>query len=238
MHPHIRSLLAERLHAVRERIDAACRRAVRAPDSVTLVAVTKSVSSDVAQMLRDLGVPDLGESRPQELWKKAAAIQRPVRWHLVGHLQRNKIDRTISLVTLIHSVDSLRLLEALEQEAAKQHLHLRVLLEVNASREEAKHGFNPAEMPKLAKEFARFSHLEIAGLMTMAAMSEDPEEARPAFAEMRRLRDQVRDVIGDHGILPELSMGMTHDYEVAIEEGATLVRIGSALFDGLPEPAA
>jgi hypothetical protein len=204
---------------------------------VTLVAVTKTVDAGMAALLADMGIRDLGESRPQELWKKAAAAPASVRWHLVGHLQRNKIERTLPLVKMIHSVDSVRLLEALEQECAKQELRPRVLLEVNVSREEAKHGFRPEEMPALAKTFERYPHLDIAGFMSMAALAGNPEEARPTFAALRRWRDRLRQLLGQPNALPELSMGMTNDFEIAIEEGATLVRIGSALFEGLSEAA-
>ncbi|HLW66822.1 MAG TPA: YggS family pyridoxal phosphate-dependent enzyme [Gemmataceae bacterium] len=230
-----RTLLAQRLHDVRERIAAACRRAGRSPHEVTLVAVTKTVDSKIAQLLPELGIFDLGESRPQELWKKAAELPNTVRWHLVGHLQRNKIERTLPLAKWIHSVDSARLVEALEQECRKHQVHARVLLEVNASHEEAKQGFEPRQVPEIAKILSKYPHIEISGLMTMAALSDDPELARPTFAELRHLRHQLRELLGQPNALPELSMGMTNDFEVAIEEGATLVRIGSALFEGLPE---
>ena len=235
MRPDARTLLTQRLRDVHQRIAAACRRVGRSPEEVTLVAITKTVNVEVASLLPELGISDLGESRPQELWKKAALLPNSVRWHLVGHLQRNKIEATLPLVKLIHSVDSVRLLEGLEQECAKRQLHVRVLLEVNASREEAKHGFKPEEGPALAQSFSDYQHLEVAGLMTMAAMSDNSEDSRPTFAALRRLRDQLRQLLGQPNALPELSMGMTNDFEVAIEEGATLVRIGSALFEGLPE---
>ena len=137
-----RSLLKDRLQAVEERIRAACRRANRAREEVTLVAVTKYVGCEIAALLPEFGVLDLGESRPQELWRKAAALPKDVRWHLVGHLQRNKIEKTLPLVHLIHSVDSVRLLKALYEEAEKQDRHVDVLLEFNLSREPAKHGFD------------------------------------------------------------------------------------------------
>jgi pyridoxal phosphate enzyme (YggS family) len=229
----IKKLLQERIHAVEERIAAACRRANRVRSEVTLVAVTKTVGTEVAALLPELGINEMGESRPQELWKKTALLPKSVRWHLVGHLQRNKIERTLSLAVLFHSVDSLRLLEALDLEAGKQQLRPRILLEINASHEEAKQGFELQEAPKLAEALSNFPHLDIAGLMTMAALSADPETARPTFRALRQLRDTLRTTIGQPGALPELSMGMTHDFEVAIEEGATLVRIGTALFEGL-----
>src|SRR5262245_11856843 len=144
--------LLGRLTSVRERIAAACGRAGRSPDEVTLVAVTKTVPVELARAVSDCGEHHLGENRPQELWRKAAAIDRAVRWHLIGHLQRNKVERTLSLVHLIHSVDSLRLLTAIEEEAARQSRAVDVLLEVNASREASKHGFAPDEVAALAPQ--------------------------------------------------------------------------------------
>jgi PLP dependent protein len=229
-----RAVLAERLNAIEQRLGAACRRAGRQRGEVTLVAVTKSATVEAAALLPGLGVPDLGESRPQELWRKAAALPDSVRWHLIGHLQRNKVERTLPLVRLIHSVDSLRLLAALEQEAATRRQTLPVLLEVNASREAGKHGFAPEEVPGLAPHLAALGHVRVVGLMTMAALAEDPERARPTFAALRRLRDHLRAALGPGQPLEHLSMGMSNDFEVAVEEGATLVRLGSALFEGLP----
>jgi pyridoxal phosphate enzyme (YggS family) len=229
------AILTEHWNAVQARIAAACARAGRPRDAVTLVAVTKTVSPEVAALLCDvLGHVDLGESRPQELWRKAAALPDSVRWHLVGHLQRNKIQRTLPLVHLIHSADSLRLLQALDEELAKRAPRVPVLLEVNVSREPNKHGFAPDELFGLVGNLAPLRQIEVRGLMTMAAYHEDPEHSRPTFRELRRLRDALRGIVGD-GALNELSMGMTNDFEVAIEEGATLIRIGTALFEGLGE---
>jgi pyridoxal phosphate enzyme (YggS family) len=227
------SALAGRLQKVEERLGAACRRAGRDRAEVTLVAVTKTVPPEVAAELVLLGVTHLGESRPQELWRKAAALAPTVRWHLIGHLQRNKIEKTLPLVTLIHSVDSLRLLAALEQEAARLGRTVPVLLEVNASGEASKHGFAPAEVPGLAVHLAGLRHLQVRGLMTMAAPLDDPEACRPTFAALRGLRDRLRGELGPPHALEHLSMGMSNDFEVAVEEGATLVRLGSVLFEGL-----
>jgi PLP dependent protein len=223
-----RRRLAERLQSVRERIAAAGRRAGRDPAGVTLVAVTKSVGPEVAALLPELGVSDLGESRPQELWRKAAALPAGVRWHLVGHLQRNKIDKTRPLVALVHSVDSVRLLRALADDSRP----VDVLLEVNAGREPQKGGFAPEEVPALRGEVgAARPGVRVCGLMTMAALEGDPERCRPTFRGLRHLRDRLRAEWG--APLDWLSMGMTNDFEVAVEEGATHVRVGSALFEGL-----
>ncbi len=234
----IHSLLTSRLQALEERLQGACRRAGRARGDVTLVAVTKTVPAAVAALLPALGVLNLGENRPQELWRKAAPLAGAagsdrIRWHLIGHLQRNKIERTLPLVQLIHSVDSLRVLSALDEEAARRGQPVAVLLEVNASREPNKHGFTPEELPEVIPQLAALQHVQVQGLMTMAAYEEDPHLCRPTFAAVRELRDRLRGELGPPHRLEQLSMGMTNDFEVAIEEGATLVRIGTALFEGL-----
>ncbi|MBN9523022.1 YggS family pyridoxal phosphate-dependent enzyme [bacterium] len=220
----LRPVLADRL------ADAA-RRAGRDPNDITLVAVTKTVTPAVAAVVAGLGTLDLGESRPQELWKKAAAVPT-ARWHLIGHLQRNKLDRTVPLVSLAHSVDSERLLDALDAFGRARGTPVPVLLEVNCSREAAKGGLRPEDVPALGDTLASRAGVAVRGLMTMAAYSDDPETARPAFAELRRLRDRLRAATGLP--LPDLSMGMSGDFEVGVEEGATLVRVGSTLFEGLP----
>jgi pyridoxal phosphate enzyme (YggS family) len=233
--PQLRTLLSDRLAAVEERLRAACRRAGRDRAEVTLVAVTKTVSAAVAAVLPELGVMHLGESRPQELWHKAALLPGTIHWHLVGHLQRNKIERTLPLVELIHSVDSMRLLAALEEEAAKRQQPIAVLLEVNASGEASKHGFTPEELPGLVPQLAGLRHVHVHGLMTMAAFEADPLRCRPTFRTLRELRERLRGELGAPHRLQQLSMGMTNDFEVAIEEGATLVRLGTALVEGLPQ---
>jgi pyridoxal phosphate enzyme (YggS family) len=181
-------------------------------------------------MLPELGVRDLGESRPQELWKKQAAIPA-ARWHLIGHLQRNKIDKTIPLVSLTHSVDSERLLAALHEFGTKRGEPVPVLLEVNCSREEAKGGFRPEDLTAVGDRAVSLAGVRLEGQMTMAALYDDPEWSRPTFAELRELRDQLRRRTGLP--LTHLSMGMSNDFEIAVEEGATLVRVGTTLFAGL-----
>jgi pyridoxal phosphate enzyme (YggS family) len=227
---NVRTVLAERIAIVRDRIKEACTRAGRAPGDVTLVGVTKSVSCEIAAIAFELGLHDLGESRPQELWKKAAAVPA-ARFHLIGHLQRNKLVRTIPLVSLVHSVDSERLLDSLDAFGRLRGMPVPILLEVNCSREAAKSGFPPEALPSISDRASSLSGVLIRGLMTMAAYSEDPESARPTFVELRLLRDSLRTRTGLE--LPELSMGMSGDYEIGVEEGATLVRIGSTLFEGL-----
>jgi pyridoxal phosphate enzyme (YggS family) len=160
-------------------------------------------------------------------------LPQTVRWHLIGHLQRNKIEHTLPLVRCIHSVDSLRLLTALDEAAGPTAPE--VLLEVNASREANKHGFTPEEVVGLAPAMQSVRHLPVVGLMTMAAYEADPESCRPTFALLRDLRDRLRRALALPDALPHLSMGMSNDFEVAVEEGATMVRLGSVLFEGLTE---
>ena len=222
----IRSRLRDRLQAVEQRIAAACARAGRNSAEVKLIAVTKTVGVRVARLLPELGVVDLGESRPQELWKKAADLKGlPIRWHMIGHLQRNKIKPTIDFTAMIHSVDSVRLLDELNKQFTKGFAQ-PLLLEVNASREANKHGFAPEEVAKVVATLPSYPHVRFQGLMTMAAYDENPENARSTFRQVRELRDQLA--------LKQLSMGMSNDFEVAIEEGATMIRLGTTLFEGLP----
>jgi hypothetical protein len=223
-------ILRSNLQDVEQRIVAACRRAGRSRDEVTLVSVTKYVSPEICRRLLELGVTNLGESRPQELWRKAQAVPE-ARWHLVGHLQRNKVEKTLPVVSMIHSVDSVRLLDAIEAEAGKADRACTVLIEFNLSGEPAKHGFAPADWGCLPPAIARCRHVRVVGLMTMAALESDAVAARATFAELRQLREQLQPHVPFS--LSHLSMGMTNDFEVAIEEGATIVRIGSALFRGL-----
>jgi pyridoxal phosphate enzyme (YggS family) len=219
--------LAERLALIEERILAACEQAGRTRASVQLVAVSKTVTAEIVQEAMALGLTEFGENRPQELWRKAEAVPG-AHWHVIGHLQRNKLDRTLPLVTLIHSVDSLRLLEAINAWGRDHQRRVPILLEVNCSREEQKGGFAPEALPTLTDQILACEALDWQGLMTMAAYTAEPEDARSTFADLRVLRDTMRRLTGLP--LPHLSMGMSNDFEVAIEEGSTFVRIGTALF--------
>ena len=226
----LKAALSTRLKEVHGRIATACQKSKRNPDEVTLIAVTKTVSNRVVAAMHELGVNDFGENRPQELWKKAAALPS-ARWHLIGHLQRNKIDKTVPLAVLNHSVDSERLLLAMNEFGTKVGKPCPVLLEFNCSREDAKSGFDPEQLSNLGDLLPSLPGVRVKGLMTMAAYHDDPEHSRPAFAELRSLRDRLRIQTGLP--LPWLSMGMSNDFEVAIKEGATHVRIGTTLFHGL-----
>ena len=210
----------------------AARRVGRDPGAVRLVAVTKRVGVDIVRELVASGAADLGENYPQELWRKAEELaDLPIRWHLIGHLQGNKARKTLPTVRMIHGVDSLRLLQALDDLASGLDDPPPACLQVNASGEESKQGWTPEGLLADAEVIAACRSIPIVGLMTMAALANDAEAARPTFARLRESRDALRDRTGLD--LPELSMGMSNDFEVAIEEGATLVRVGSALFEGV-----
>ena len=228
----VRDILAANLASVERRLVAACTRAGRSRREITLVAVTKTVSAEVAGLLPELGVFDLGESRPQELWHKAELLPSTIRWHLIGHLQRNKIDRTLPLVHRIHSVDSERLLLALDAFDAGRPVE--ALLEFNCGGEESKGGFTPDQAATLVGLLRSLKRVRVMGLMTMAPYEEEPERCRPVFARLRQLRDQLREQAGELHPLAELSMGMSNDFEAAVMEGATAVRLGSVLFEGVP----
>jgi pyridoxal phosphate enzyme (YggS family) len=222
----MRQKLRASIDAVEARIAGACARAGRTRAEVMLVAVTKTVPAEMAQIVAELGILDLGENRPQELWSKAERLPGTIRWHLIGHLQRNKIERTLPIAHRIHAVDSVRLLQALEQAADGP---VNVLLEVNASGEPSKQGFAPEDLPGIVPLLRGLQHVRVGGLMTMAAL-QDPQACRPTFATLRNLRDQLRLQIAPEHPCEDLSMGMSNDYEVAIEEGATMIRLGTALF--------
>lgn len=224
--------LAENLESVRGALAEAALASGRAPADVTLVAVTKRRGGDLVRELGRLGVRDFGENFPQELWEKVATLSDlPARWHLIGHLQGNKAKRTLPLAGMIHGVDSLKLLQTLDDLALGCAEPPAVCLQVNGSGEASKHGWTPEGLWADAEAVAAFRSIRVVGLMTMAALGADAEAARPTFARVRRLRDALRDRTGL--ALPHLSMGMSGDFPAAIAEGATLVRVGSALFEGV-----
>jgi pyridoxal phosphate enzyme (YggS family) len=227
------TIMRTNVERVETRIANACARAGRARHDVTLVAVTKYVDVPTTQLLATCGVGVMGESRPQTLWEKATALPH-VEWHLVGHLQRNKVARTLPWARLIHSVDSDRLLQAIDDEAAKLGRVQDILVELHLSGEASKQGFDEADLPQLPEFVNGCQHVRLLGFMCMAALDSTPDEARRTFARLRTLLDGWRDRFAPPHDLKHLSMGMTHDFEEAIQEGATLVRIGSAFFEGLP----
>ena len=222
-------VLAARVAEVRERIERAKERAGRT-DPVTLVAVTKTHPPEVVRAAIAAGVADVGENRVQEMEEKVAEVGRgAVRWHLIGHLQRNKAAKALPLFDLLHSLDSLRLAEALSAAAAKAGATVRALAQVNASGEETKGGFEPEELVDALGRIALLPGIEVAGLMTMAPFTDDEGAIRRAFRRTRELaEDAGRQLPGFRA--RHLSMGMSNDYEIAVEEGATLVRVGSSIF--------
>jgi pyridoxal phosphate enzyme (YggS family) len=242
-----RSPLAERLDEVKQRIAAACAKAKREPSEVTLVAVTKTAAPEQVREIIGLGVGDLGESRVQVLTQRAAQINEffarrqtqgdagvpaKLRWHLIGHLQRNKVKPVLPLISLIHSVDSLRLAEELETQATKLNRRIPVLMQVNASEESSKSGVAVGASVHLAEQIDTMPHLQLIGLMTMGPLDASEKETRHVFARTREIFDEMKwHKIGGTGF-KHLSMGMSNDFELAIEEGSTMVRVGTALFGG------
>ena len=227
--PQFASDIGGRLAAVSQRVAVAAERAGRSASSVTVVAVSKSFGADVVEAARREGLLDFGENKAQELRTKAAAVAG-VRWHFVGRLQRNKARDVVGTATLIHSVDRLELAETIAQHARRGPGLQRILLQVNAAEDPAKGGCSIADAPELVARVRAIDGLACEGLMTIPAKGADP---RPAFRRLRELRDELRTTFPEVG---HLSMGMTHDFEVAVEEGATIVRLGEALFGPRPQP--
>ena len=229
--------ISANLANVRARMSQACERAGRPVDSVRLVAVTKYAQPGWVRDLISAGQTVLGESRPQQLSVRAEEFKAEgtatVEWHMIGHLQRNKVDLVLPVAALTHSVDSTRLARKISAVAVSQEQTASVLMEVNVSGEESKDGFTPDELRASWDELCQLPGLGIRGLMTMAPRVDDALQARPYFARLRELRDELADRSPESAALTELSMGMSGDYEVAIEEGATYVRVGSSLFEGL-----
>lgn len=230
--------IGDNLQRVRESMAEAAQMAGRPPEAVRLIAVTKYVDVETTRALIRAGCEDLGESRPQQLWDKAVQVaehpeSHAVRWHLIGHLQRNKIAKTLPFVHLTHSIDSLRLYQALNEWAMSHATEVDGLLEVNISGDASKHGFMPQDVAPIVHRMAEFPQVKIRGLMGMSGRSSDRAEARQQFAQLRHLRDTLQHDLPDGVVLSELSMGMSGDYCEAIAEGATMVRVGSALFEGI-----
>ena len=224
--------ISRNLESVRARIAAACARAGRESGAVRLVAVTKAVGVAEARALISLGVGDLGENRVAEALDKIDGIgEAPVRWHMIGHLQRRKARLAVGRFAMIHSVDSVRLLEELEKRAAAAGSTEEILAELNVSGEESKYGLRPSGAEEFCRAAAGCSCVRLRGFMTMAPLVDDPEEVRPVFAALRELLERTNAGGVCSEPLTELSMGMTNDYEVAVEEGATIVRVGTALFE-------
>lgn len=223
-------MLKDQLQEVEKRIQAACDRAGRKREEVTLIAVSKTKPVETLQEAYDLGVRIFGENKVQELTAKYEALPKDIHWHMIGHLQTNKVKYIIDKAELIHSVDSLKLAETIEREAAKHDLIADILVEVNVAEEESKFGMKMEEVIPFVEKVSAFPHVRVRGLMTIAPFVEDPEENRSIFADLHKLYIDIKKKNHDNDTVSVLSMGMTNDYEVAIEEGATMVRVGTGIF--------
>ncbi len=222
--------IRDNLERVRERIERAAERAGRTPGEITVVAVTKTHGSDVVEEAIRAGIGDVGENRMQEFLRKADAVDLPCRWHLVGHLQTNKVNKAVGRFALVHSIDSIRLAEKLAVAGERAGIATDVLCEVNTSGEESKYGFQPDETPEACGRIAELPGLRLRGLMTVGPWVSDQSVVAEAFVTLRRLKERIeRESEGDL-VLDHLSMGMTDDFEIAIEEGSTIVRLGRVLF--------
>lgn len=248
----MRRKLSDNVKKVRDRIVAACVRANRPVDSVTLVAVTKTIEVDIIRQGLDLGLTELGESRVQELCKRAGMIDEyrsrrllvggrndvppNPNWHMIGHLQRNKVKVVLPWTRTVHSVDSLRLADEISRAGTALNRTTDILIQVNVSEEKTKYGIAVGATSYLIQDIRQLPNIRVVGLMTMAPLLEDPEQARVCFTRLRELFEEINleKVVGPE--FTHLSMGMSHDFEVAIEEGATMVRVGTALYEGLTVP--
>ena len=222
--------VAENLKTIRERVDAACERAGRRPGGVTLIAVSKTKPLSMLQEAYRAGARDFGENKVQEILEKYPEMPEDARFHMIGHLQTNKVKQVVGKAVLIHSVDSLHLAEKIEQEAAKRDLTADILLEVNVAREESKFGLMLEEVIPLLEEVKNLPHVRVRGLMTIAPNVENPEENRKHFKKLYQLYVDIKSKNIDNGTMSVLSMGMTGDFEVAVEEGATMIRVGTGIF--------
>ena len=223
-------MIQENLVRVREKMDEACDRRGRSRRDVALIAVSKTKPVEMLEEAYRCGIREFGENKVQELCEKAERLPGDIRWHMIGHLQRNKVKYIVDKVYLIHSVDSLRLAEEISKEALKKQVTVDILGEVNVAEEESKFGSTVEETLQLVKEMAVLPGIRIKGLMTIAPFVEDPEENRKYFAKLRQLAVDIESKNIDNVTMNVLSMGMTGDYEVAVEEGATMVRVGTGIF--------
>ena len=224
------SSIRENIIVVNENIDNACKAVGRNREDITLIAVSKTKPVEMLLEAYEAGVRDFGENKVQEILAKSPVLPKDIRWHMIGHLQRNKVKQVIDKTCLIHSVDSLRLAEEIEREAAKHNLVIPVLLEVNVAGEESKFGLTKEGALDLVVLLSHFRHIAVKGLMTIAPNVENSEENRPIFRDLKQLSVDIINKNIDNISMDVLSMGMTNDYEVAIEEGATIVRVGTGIF--------
>ena len=223
-------MLKENLAEVEENIQKACERSGRDRSEVTLIAVSKTKPVEMLQEIYDEGIRVFGENKVQELVDKYEVLPSDIRWQMIGHLQRNKVKYIVDKVELIHSVDSLRLAETIDKEAEKKGVVANILIEINVAKEDTKFGLMPEDVDHFIDEISKLKHVQVKGLMTIAPFVSDPEENRPIFAGLRKLSVDIGKKNVDNITMSVLSMGMTNDYQVAIEEGATMVRVGTGIF--------
>ena len=223
-------MLSDNLQKVRSNIINSCEAVGRNPDEVTLIAVSKTKTVEILQEAYDAGARIFVENKVQEILDKYDQLPSDIQWHMIGHLQRNKVKYIIDKVAMIHSVDSLRLAETIEQEAAKKDIVMPVLLEVNVAEEESKFGLKLEEVLPLVEEINHFSHVQIMGLMTIAPFTLNPEDNRKVFRALKKLSVDISEKNINNVNMSVLSMGMTGDYEVAVQEGSTMVRVGTGIF--------
>ena len=223
-------MLSDNLQKVRSNIINSCEAVGRNPDEVTLIAVSKTKPVEMLQEAYDAGARIFGENKVQEILDKYDQLPSDIQWHMIGHLQRNKVKYIIDKVAMIHSVDSLRLAETIEQEAAKKDLVIPILLEVNVAEEESKFGLKLEEVLPLVEKISHFPHVQIMGLMTIAPFTLNPEDNRKVFRTLKKLSVDISEKNINNVNMSVLSMGMTGDYEVAVQEGSTMVRVGTGIF--------
>lgn len=223
-------MIQVQLEKVRDQIKEAAYKANRNPEDITLIAVSKTYSTSAIEEAIASGCNDFGENHVQELCQKIETINKPVKWHLIGHLQTNKVKYIIGKTELIHSLDSLKLAEEIEKQSAKHNLITRVLIEVNVANEASKYGFKMEEVMDAVRQMNQMKHLKVEGLMTVAPFVENPEENRTIFRKLCGLSVDIQKQKFDNISTNILSMGMSNDYKIAIEEGATMVRVGTAIF--------
>ena len=223
-------MLVNNYNHVLNQVNAACEKVNRNKDEVTLIAVSKTKPSSDIQELYDYGVRDFGENKVQELTSKYEELPKDIRWHLIGHLQTNKVKYIVDKVYMIHSVDSVKLAREIEKEAAKKNVNVNILVQVNVANEDTKFGLDNSEVIKIVEEIATLPHLRIKGLMTIAPFVDDGEENRKYFNELKELSVDIKTKNIDNVCMDMLSMGMSGDFETAIEEGATHVRVGTSIF--------
>lgn len=224
------SWICDNIEEVQKQIEAACIKGKRNPKEVTLIAVSKTKPVSMLEEAYKTGCRDFGENKVQELTDKYELLPKDIRWHMIGHLQRNKVKYIVGKVFLIHSVDSYRLAEEISKEAVKKNTEVNILIEVNAAGEETKFGVSIEEAPKLVREIALLPQVHIKGFMTIAPFTENAEENRQYFRKMKQLCVDIKQKNIDNVSVEVLSMGMTGDYKVAIEEGSTFVRVGTGIF--------